>query len=507
MRFDCIVVGAGPTGAVLTALLGRAGHSVLVLERDAEVYPLPRAVHLDHEIMRVLQQLGVIERFAPHSSYVDDYIFQNGVGETLLEVRGGGELANSGYLASTMFVQPELEAILRTDLLDIPTVDARFGAAVTDLVANDGVKVRFTHLGVTHEASARYVVGCDGASSFVRRTLAVPMDDLGFDEPWVVVDTRMKRDIGLPDHTAYQFCDPRRPTTCVPAGPGRRRWEFMLLPDESPETLGRWESVWPLLAPWGGKDALEPVRLAVYRFHALIAQRWRVGPILLAGDAAHQTPPFMGQGLCSGVRDAVNLAWKLDRVIGNRAPDTLLDSYQTERAPHIRHVVETSVAMGRIVCELDASKAAARDAFMKAARASGEHNLGTPRGGQVAPLSEGLIRADDPGAGWLFPQPTGRWKGEEARMDALFGCGLRLVTDAVAMLPDAATLARVGATAIAICPGGFVESAAPSARDWLAERHVHAALVRPDHYVFGTATDRDGVARLIDEFAAAIGIR
>ena len=198
MKFDCIVVGAGPTGAVLTALLGRAGHSVLVLERDAEVYPLPRAVHLDHEIMRVLQQLGVIERFAPHSSYVDDYIFQNAAGEALLEVRGGGELANSGYLASTMFVQPELEAILRTDLLDIPTVDARFGAAVTDLVANDGVKVRFTHLGVTHEASARYVVGCDGASSFVRRALAVPMDDLGFDEPWVVVDTRMKRDIGLP---------------------------------------------------------------------------------------------------------------------------------------------------------------------------------------------------------------------------------------------------------------------------------------------------------------------
>ncbi|MCX7063219.1 MAG: FAD-dependent monooxygenase, partial [Proteobacteria bacterium] len=159
------------------------------LERDAEVYPLPRAVHMDHEIMRVLQQLGVVEQLAAHASSVDDYLFQNAAGEILLEVRGGGQLANSGYLASTMFVQPELEAILRAELANIPTVDARFGALVTDLVANDGVKVTFEHNDQTHHASGRYLIGCDGASSFVRRALATEMEDLGFDEPWVVVDT------------------------------------------------------------------------------------------------------------------------------------------------------------------------------------------------------------------------------------------------------------------------------------------------------------------------------
>lgn len=503
MDYDCIIVGSGPTGAVLTALLGRAGHRVLVLERDAEVYPLPRAVHMDHEIMRVLQQLGVVEELAAHASSVDDYLFQNAAGEILLEVRGGGLLANSGYLASTMFVQPELEAILRTEIAKIPTVDARFGALVTDLVANDGVNVTFEHNAKTHHARGRYLVGCDGASSFVRRALATEMEDLGFDEPWVVVDMLIKHDIGLPAHTAYQFCDPRRPTTCVPAGPGRRRWEFMLLPGESRETMGQWDNVWPLLEPWGGRDALEPVRLAVYRFHALIAQRWRVGPVLLAGDAAHQTPPFMGQGLCSGVRDAANLAWKLGRVIAGRAGDALLDSYQTERAPHFRHVVETSVAMGRIVCELDETKAAQRDAFMKAARDAGERNLGAPRGGQVAPLETGIIRTDDPGAGWLFPQPTGRSNSREGRMDDLHGCGLRLMVDAADMLPDAQLLARSGATAVLLGPGGFVETAAPSANGWLAERGVHAALVRPDHYVFGTARDREGAIRLLADFNRA----
>ncbi|HEY6599247.1 MAG TPA: FAD-dependent monooxygenase, partial [Pseudomonadales bacterium] len=277
LNFDCIVIGAGPTGAVLASLLGRAGHRVLILERDAEVYPLPRAVHLDHEIMRVLQQLGVTERFAQHSSAVDEYLFQNAAGDVLLEVRGGGQLAGSGHPASTMFVQPELESILRADLLNIANVDVRFGAQATNVTANDTVKVTFTHLGEEQTVSARYVVGCDGASSFVRRAISVSMDDLGFDEPWAVVDMRLKGDIGLPAHTAYQFCDPKRPTTCVPAGPGRRRWEFMLLPGESREAFGRWETVWPLLAPWGGEATLDPVRLAVYRSHALIAQRWRVG--------------------------------------------------------------------------------------------------------------------------------------------------------------------------------------------------------------------------------------
>jgi 3-(3-hydroxy-phenyl)propionate hydroxylase len=500
VTYDCIIVGAGPTGAVLALLLGRAGHHVLVLERDADVFPLPRAVHMDHEIMRVLQDIGVVERMAPHSSGVDDYVFLNAAHEVLLEIKGGAELANSGYVASTMFLQPELEAILRDEITHNPGVDGRFGARALELDAGEPVAVVFEQDGNRHRAKARFLVGCDGASSFVRRALNTPMEDLGFDEPWVVVDTLVKGDTGLPANTAYQFCDPQRPTTCVPAGPGRQRWEFMLLPGESADDMGRWENVWPLLAPWGGRAVLEPVRLAVYRFHALIAQRWRRDAVLLAGDAAHQTPPFMGQGLCSGLRDAANLSWKLDLVLRDRATPSLLDTYEAERAPHFRHVVETSVAMGRIVCELDPAKAAQRDAMMKAARAAGRRGPGGAQGGQVAPLTGGLLLADDPGAGWLFPQPSGRCKGRAGRMDDLVGGGVQLVVDDRALLPPAASLAAIEANAVVLDADGFEETSAPSASDWLHQRGVHAALVRPDHYTFGTASDRAGVARLLQSF-------
>jgi 2-polyprenyl-6-methoxyphenol hydroxylase-like FAD-dependent oxidoreductase len=504
MIYDCIVIGAGPTGAVLAALLGQLGHHVLVLERDAEIYPLPRAVHADHEIMRVLQSLGVVDALAPHMSSVDTYCFQNAAGDVLLEIRGGGQLAVSGFVSSTMFLQPELEAVLRRRLTEMPSVHARLGALVRDLEIDEDVTVTFEQDGVLERARGRYVVGCDGASSFVRRWLAVAVEDLGFDEPWVVVDTQVKGTLSLPASTAYQFCDPRRPTTCVPSGPGRRRWEFMLLPGETREEMGRWENVWPLLEPWGGEETLEPVRLAVYRFHALMVETWREGRVLLAGDAAHQTPPFMGQGLCSGVRDAANLAWKLDLILAGHASERLLDSYQLERAPHFRHVVDTSVAMGRIVCELDPVRAAERDTALLGARRSGASDLGAPRGGQVAPLTAGILRLGDPGAGWLFPQPFGAFRGREARMDDCVGSGALLVVDSPALAAALATIPEaVRVTSVVLDDTGFAELGPPSAKAWLAERGVHAALVRADHYVFGTASDTTGVQRLLADFVTA----
>ena len=258
--YEVIVVGAGPTGAVLAALLGQAGHRTLVLERDPEVYPLPRAVHMDHEIMRVLQEIGLGGRVATFAGAVEDYLFQNAVGDNILEIRGGGQLALSGYSASIMFFQPELEASLRARLGELSTVTARFGATLIGLdfepSGEAGVRVDFEQGGSTQTASARFLIGCDGASSWVRKRLAVPVDDLGFDEPWVVVDTLVRGATGLPENIAYQFCDPRRPTTCIPAGPGRRRWEFILLPGESREALQQPEHVWPLLDPWGGRERL-----------------------------------------------------------------------------------------------------------------------------------------------------------------------------------------------------------------------------------------------------------
>jgi 3-(3-hydroxy-phenyl)propionate hydroxylase len=507
MYYDVIVVGAGPTGSSLALLLGLAGHRVLVLERDVDVYPLPRAVHMDHEIVRVMQQLGIVADLAAASSPVSCYRFQNAAGDVLLEIDGGDRLANSGHPASLMFVQPELEALLRGRLGEVAAIDLRLGATVTGVVAAAAPEVAFVQDGAEHTARGRFLVGCDGASSQVRQGVDTTIVDLGFDEPWVVVDTRVTGSLDLPADAAYQFCDPARPTTCVPAGPGRRRWEFMLLPAETPEQMREPDAIWPLLAPWGDPQSLELVRIAVYRFHALMAERWRRGAVLLAGDAAHQTPPFMGQGLCSGIRDAANLAWKLDLVLQGRAPDALLDTYQAERAPHFRHVVETSIGMGRIVCELDPARAAERDAAMLRQRAAGGPGLGASQAGQVAPLSAGMIRPGDAGAGLLFPQPAVRRGAERGRLDDLVGCGPRLFVDDRALLPQADLLTRLGITPVVLAgtgADGVVETGPPGAAAWLSHHGCRAALVRPDHYVFGTATTAEGVSALVDAFATSL---
>ncbi|MEQ9003586.1 MAG: bifunctional 3-(3-hydroxy-phenyl)propionate/3-hydroxycinnamic acid hydroxylase [Pseudomonadales bacterium] len=511
MDHDCIVVGAGPTGTVLATLLGQAGHRVLVLERDPEVYPLPRAVHMDHEIVRVLQQIGIADALKAVSSPVGRYVFQNAAGDVLLDIDGGARMANSGHPASLMFVQPELEAMLRARLVSTPGVDVRFGATALRIDADpQGAGVTFEQNGQTQHSRVRYLIGCDGASSLVRRAIGTAMTDLNFDEPWVVVDTRITGHLDLPPDAAFQFCEPARPTTCVPAGPGRRRWEFMLLPGETPEAMGRPEAIWPLLARWGGPENLALVRIAVYRFHALVAERWRQGPLLLAGDAAHQTPPFMGQGLCSGIRDAANLAWKLDGVLAGRAAERLLDSYQAERAPHIRQVVETSVAMGRIVCELNPARAAQRDAAMIAARAAGSPAIRASDQGQVAPLTDGLIRTGDPGAGRLFPQPGGHRLDAAGRLDDVVGCGTRLVVTDRRLLPDPQTLRDRDIEPVILGDAGadgFIESEPPGAASWLAQIERPAALVRPDHYVFGTAGTAAEVEGLVDEFTAAVDLQ
>jgi len=515
--FDCVVVGAGPTGAVLATLLGQRGRRVLVVERDERVYPLPRAVHFDHEIARVLQEVGVMERLLPTMNPATEYRFENAAGELLVHLVMPPGSARSGWEASYMFVQPELEQILRDRLGEVVGVTAWCGAECTDLTqTGEAVELNVRRAGRTDTVRARFVVGCDGASSFVRNALGVAMDDLGFDEPWVVIDTKPKRDIGLDPATAYQFCNPTRPTTCVPAGPGRRRWEFMLLPGETRESIATPESVWRLLAPWGGEAALELVRVAVYRFHALIARQWRVDRVLLAGDAAHQMPPFMGQGMCSGIRDAANLAWKLDYVLDGAAPSTLLDSYEAERAPHVRHIVETSVALGRVVCEQDPQRAAERDAFLLAARRAGGNPLGG-QDGQAARLANGVLRRESAGAGELFPQPHVRANGEALRLDDVVGAGARLIVAAAecAGIPDDARVTRVAvgedvqafdAAARDAAPevsGVEIEArecAGPRVNAWLREHGAVAALVRPDHYVYGTAANAADAAELVESF-------
>jgi 3-(3-hydroxy-phenyl)propionate hydroxylase len=478
---DVLIAGLGPVGGVLAGLLAQRGLSVIVVEREHDFYRLPRAAHFDHEIMRIFQELGIAEAVAADARVVSAYEFQNAAGDILVRYDMAGLVAVSGWPPSYLFHQPSMELALREALGGMPRVTLRTGCRLTAILANDadGVQAAITDAaGAEAEISARFLIGADGGASSVRQALGVGLTDYGFEKSFLVVDTVVRDETRLPQQ-AIQICDPARPITVMPMSPNRRRWEFMLMEGETAADMlapGRAEAL--LAAQLGGAidfDDIEIVRKAVYVFHGLVAERWRVGSVLLAGDAAHQMPPFMGQGMCSGLRDAANLAWKLAMVCDGDAPPSLLDSYQAEREPHVRAIIGASIGMGQLVCLSDPAAARGRDAEMMAARARDGDPRGTP---PPPPLSGGCLSAT-PRAGTLFPQTQASYfDSRPARLDDVLGENFWLITTRATpvLVPPHVTLIPLGE---ALRDDGEIAA-------WLAEAGASSVLVRPDRVVFGT---------------------
>ena len=356
---DLVIVGFGPVGASLAGLAARRGLSVVVLERDPEIFALPRAVQCDHEILRILQELGIAEEILADTVVNDGIAFLTADRRDLLRLTLPA-IAPTGWPPSVFFHQPSFEAVLRRRVIELGA-QVRLGVEVVELAQSE--------TGVTavlpdgSEVRARFGVGCDGARSSTRAGVGGSLVDTGFEESWLVVDLLLSRPVpGLPTR-CYQVCDPARPHTLVPMPGARFRFEFMLLAGETPESIQEPASVRRLLSAWMDPEAAVVERAAVYTFHGLVASRWRDRRIFLAGDAAHQTPPFLGQGMCAGMRDVANLAWKLAAVIDG-SPDELLDTYQLERQPHAQQVIDAAVEFGRLICMTDPEEASARDEAM-----------------------------------------------------------------------------------------------------------------------------------------------
>ena len=458
---DVLIAGGGPTGVTLAILLAQQGISVLVAEKEAAIYPLPRAAHLDHETMRILQAAGVADAVAATSRVADRYDFLTAKGEVLLRFDGTGRTGPGGWPGANMIHQPSVEAALRRRLAELPgaRLESRW-ELTTFSEDHDGITAQIAIPDGEQQVRARYLVGADGARSPVRGASGIAFEDLDFEEPWLVVDVLVDDPSRLPD-VNLQICDPARPTTCVLMGEGRHRWEFMILPGETPEQVSSDASVERLLEPWNVKGAVRLERKAVYTFQARIAEQWRKGRVLLAGDAAHQTPPFAGQGMCSGLRDAMNLSWKLAAVVRG-APDRLLDTYKQERGPNLRATIDMAVMMGRTVCITSKWGAFVRNMKFKLARALGKLPDGPV---QYPPISGGAVLSGTSGAGSYFPQPV--VKGQ--RLDTVLGEGPWLLDrDRL----EAADLAPFR----------------PPLEAWLDSHQTEAVLVRPDHHVFGTGS-------------------
>ncbi|MBT8469796.1 MAG: bifunctional 3-(3-hydroxy-phenyl)propionate/3-hydroxycinnamic acid hydroxylase, partial [Deltaproteobacteria bacterium] len=350
---EVLVVGFGPVGATIANLLGRYGVRTLAIDMATSIFPQPRAIALDNEALRILQAAGLpegaFETIAiPEVRYRSPY-----VGE-LARLQTGGCL--DGHPKLVTFYQPELESALRSRVCDYPSVTVALGVELVELVEEaDGVRAHLRRDdGTEHTVLARYLIGADGSKSRVRKALGVGFDGRTYAEDWLIVDAKL--DSSSIDHIEF-LCDPRRPAPHMPAPGGRQRWEFMLHPGESAEQMERPETVRELLSPWGSPDDMEVERTAVYRFHARTVERFQKGRVFLAGDAAHITPPFAGQGLVAGLRDALNLCWKLAWVLRGRAEPGILGSYDQERRPHAKAMIDLARLLGRIIMPTNRAQA------------------------------------------------------------------------------------------------------------------------------------------------------
>lgn len=346
-----VIVGAGPTGLTAATLLAQYGVECLVLERWESIYPQPRAVALDDEVHRILARLGLREEFAAISRPHRGLRLLDRNMRVLAEFRRDLAQGRHGYPEGSLFDQPELEAILRRNLGRYGTATLHGGAEVTALTQDaSGVRVDFTDpaTGEPDSVRAAYVLGCDGANSLTRAAIGTTMRELGFTQRWLVIDVVTEADLGQWEGV-HQLCDPTRAGTYMQVGKTRHRWEFRLAPGETAADFHDMGRLHPLISAWTGTvpvAELEIVRAAEYTFRAQVADRWRDRRMFLLGDAAHLTPPFIGQGMCAGLRDAMNLAWKLAGVLGGTLPETVLDTYEIERTHHAQAMIKLAKLIG-----------------------------------------------------------------------------------------------------------------------------------------------------------------
>ena len=480
-RVPVVIVGAGPTGVTAATLLAQYDVECLVLDRWPGVYPQPRAVHLDDEIYRILTRLGIGDEFAAISRPTLGLRLLDNRFRILAEFNRDPARSPHGFPQANMFDQPELEALLRANLKRYPSAELRGDAEVTE-VTDDGDRIRVTFTdrsdGTVHLVDAHYLLGCDGANSVVRAQIGSTMRDLNFEQRWLVVDVATETDLRQWEGV-HQVCDPVRAGTYMRIGESRYRWEFQLLPGESADDFATPTALRPLIAPWtadASDGELTLLRVAEYTFRAQIADRWRRGNIFILGDAAHLTPPFIGQGMGAGLRDAMNLAWKIAAVRDGTLTSDALDSYEQERKPHTRQLVTLALAMGRSM--------------------TGGGQVGNilrrivlPRVRRIPGLRDKLVDSTTPPlrrsalvaksrrprqlAGTLCPNPR---LPDGQRLDDVLGSGFALITTSRHPNPPRGV-------AVVVAPRGS------ELGNWLHRGRATAAIVRPDRTVMRAGRD------------------
>lgn len=501
-HYPVVVVGSGPIGLTLVNLLGTLGIASLVVERNLTTVQEPRAVSIDDESLRTMQAAGVVDQVLEHvvAGYGSHYYSPSRIRFAKVEPTG----QPFGYPRRNAFRQPILEGQLKDALARFEGVDTLYGWRM-ESYDQSAERVTLSLVGPGDErrdVTCDYLVGCDGAASRVREQQGVQLEGTTFDERWLILD--LENNENTTKHTEV-FCDRRRPCITLPGPERTRRFEFKLVDGEKDENLLDPAMVERLLRAHGADPNATLRRKVVYRFHARVAPRWRFGRVFLAGDAAHLTPPFAGQGMNSGIRDAHNLAWKLAAVLGGQAGPGLLDTYEQERKDHIWQMVRLALAMGRVM-----SPSSWLNGFLTQAGFLAL-NIWPPARDYVAQMkykpaprfNAGFLVPDGKGSaslvGRLLPQPMVRVAGgRDVKLDEVLGNRFVLLVRSARPAEDLARLRQpvweeLGTARVALLPAGTplraVEGAEAAVETTdalttaLAEYSGFALLLRPDHYV------------------------
>jgi len=496
-----VIIGAGPTGIAAATLLGQYGVECLVLDRHETVYPLPRAVHADDEVYRILARLGIGEEFAAHRRPAHGLRLIDPNMRVLSEIPRSTESSANGFPQMNMFDQPELEGLLRANLKRYPQVTIHGNVEVTSITQPQPGRARVSFLdrvrGGEHSVQASYVLGCDGAGSPTRAAIGAYMYGLPFTQDWLVIDVNTDAELNQWEG-CHQLCNPQRAGTYMRVSETRYRWEFQLADGETVAKYRTLADVESLIRPWLGDtpiDALTLVRVTAYTFRAQVANRWRNRRVFLLGDAAHLTPPFVGQGMAAGLRDALNLTWKLVGVLGGTLPESVLDTYERERKLHAAAMILMAVSVGAAMTGGGRIGDLIRQVAFPRMQNLHLPGLRVSAADGVAPglrSSELVIKSRTAGgvAGTLCPNPVLQ---DGLRFDEVVGNRFALVTSSQLTDAQRIELSSRGAAVVLAAPGSDLDG-------WLRKARASAAIVRPDRAVMQAGRSVEALCRAIPVF-------
>lgn len=505
MNYDISIVGCGPVGATLANLLGNFGYSVAIFEKRMDIYRAPRAVHIDDEVLRIFQDVGILEAIKDIVVPFEKIQLVSAKRKVVMESGGFSDHQPFGHAPANWFLQPVLEEKLRARFQKNQKIHFYKGFEIKEIINGpESVQFKAIELSSKNEVSAKakYLIGCDGGNSFVRKNMDVFFDSLNFDQDWMVIDTFVKspEDVDLLPSFHQQICDPYRPITYVPGVGNHRRFEFMLRSDETAASISEPQNILTLISEFIDPDKLEIARSAVYTFHGLALNQWKKGRLILAGDSAHLMPPFAGQGMCSGIRDAHNLAFKLDLVLKGMASDKLLESYQEERKPHVTAISKKAINMGKMIQTQNKWKAHLRDFKLFLAR-----NFSFLRKkieadfAKKEPYKKGLWGNKHALSGTLAIQPKIQLpNGSEVLLDEILGHQFALISQQKLPIHQKEYFKKMTNGKVL-----FLEKEFSSIlfSNWMQIHKIDFLIIRPDRYIYaaGKTTTLDKVLQTMNQ--------